>query len=153
MQARLSELRPIVNEHARLQMALDALDGLRTVFAGSPDVGPARAGGSRARRTGPANPPERAPRGANRKAVLQAVCDRPGASSAEIAAVSGVERNALYGVLRRLIKDGEVRTRELPTGRTGYTPGIQSAGRGAAHVEPHNDPTASSVAVSEPDTS
>ena len=128
MQARLSELRPLVEEHARLRTALDALDGLQAGVLGSSDVGPARASGPRARRTGPAKPRERAPRGANRQAVLEAVRDRPGASSAELAAVSGVERNALYGVLRRLVKDGEVHMRELPTGRTGYTPGAVSAG-------------------------
>jgi hypothetical protein len=55
--------------------------------------------------------------------VLQAVGERPGASAADIAAVSGVERNALYAVLRRLVQEGEVQTRQLPTGRTGYALG------------------------------
>jgi DNA-binding IclR family transcriptional regulator len=52
--------------------------------------------------------------------VLRAVEDRAGATSAELAAVSGVERNTLYGLLARLVKEGELQTRTLPTGRTGY---------------------------------
>jgi hypothetical protein len=125
MHARLSELRPLVDEHARLQTALRALGGIEGEAFGpaTTGAGAARVGRPRPRRTEPTKPRERSPRGANREAVLQAVRERPGASSAEIAAVSGVEQHTLYGVLRRLVRDGEVQTRELPTGRTGYAPG------------------------------
>jgi hypothetical protein len=164
---RLRELRPFVEEHERLETALRALGGVESdasggVSAGSTGGGLARVRRRKARRTGPANRRERAPRGANRQAVLQAVSERPGATSAEIAAVSGVERNTLYGVLRRLLQEGEVCTRELPTGRTGYAPAspqpveptttVEPAGQDT-HDERGEDPAAGSIAVSEPHTS
>lgn len=46
--------------------------------------------------------------------------DWPGATSAELATVSGVRRNTLYGLLARLVKEGALQTQSLPTGRTGY---------------------------------
>ena len=82
MSTRLAELRPLVDEHTRLNAALQALgdvDSRKSVRA--PAV-PA-ASRSRAPKTTPANARKRAPRGANRLAVLRAVEDRPGASSAE----------------------------------------------------------------------
>lgn len=121
--ARLGELRPLVDEHHRLDSALLAL--------GEPkgeSPGPQRASSSaqtrlRARKTKPAKPRQRAPHGANRDAVMRAVQDRPGVSSAELAAVSGVGQNTLYGLLARLVKNGELQARALPTGRIGYTLG------------------------------
>lgn len=46
--------------------------------------------------------------------------DRSGATSAELAEVSGVERNTLYGLLARLVNEGVLQARSRPTGRTGY---------------------------------
>jgi hypothetical protein len=125
--ARLRELRPLVEEHRRLEMALRALAGVEGGATGpvaAAGAGATRAGGRR--QTRPATAAKgrpRAPRGANRQAVLEAVRERPGATAAELAGVSGVERNALYGVLRRLVAEGELQTRNLPTGRTGYALG------------------------------
>ena len=62
----------------------------------------------------------RAPRGANREAVLRALEERPGASASELAAASGVDRTALYPLLSRLAERGEVVKEELPGGATGY---------------------------------
>lgn len=117
---RLSELRPLVDEQRRLEAALQALGDPAVVAA---DAAPARARSqakSAARKTTPVEEPKRAPRGANRAAVLQAVEDRPGATSAELAARSGVQRNTLNTLLSRLVKEGELQTRALPTGKTGY---------------------------------
>lgn len=125
---RLSELRPVVEEYRRLDAALQALGERTTKAAVSPPVSSARAS-SRARAKAPAKARKRAPRGANREAVLRAVTERPGAASAELAAVSGVGRNTLNGLLARLVKAGELQTRQLPTGRTGYARG---AARSAA---------------------
>ena len=119
LHARLEQLRPLVDEQRRLEAALAALGDARSAPAAS-SVRPSEAASSRARKPAPAQRRKRAPRGANREAVLRAVEDRPGATSAELASVSGVERNTLYGLLARLVKDGEVQTSELPTGRTGY---------------------------------
>ena len=62
----------------------------------------------------------RAPRGANREAVLAVVRDRPGVTASELAAASGVTGGTLYGLLRRLADQGELAKRELPGGQTGY---------------------------------
>jgi len=61
--------------------------------------------------------------------VLRAVAGRPGATSSELASVSGVKPNTLYALLTRLVKDGELQTQSLPTGRTGYAIGETRAGR------------------------
>jgi hypothetical protein len=63
---------------------------------------------------------QRAPRGANREAVLRVVEERPGASAREIATVSGVSGGTLYALLRTLIERGELEKRALPGGQSGY---------------------------------
>ena len=52
--------------------------------------------------------------------MLRAAEDRPGATSAELATVSGVQINTLHTLLGRLVKSGELKKETLPTGRTGY---------------------------------
>src|SRR4051794_12006373 len=71
----------------------------------------------------------RAPRGANREAVLAVVRERPGVSAGELAAASGVSGGTLYALLRRLTEQGELAKRELPGGQTGY---VLAAGDDAA---------------------
>jgi hypothetical protein len=115
MSTRLAELRPLVDEHRRLEAALRALGDAAS--SAPSDSGSARQHGPKPT---PAKRRKRAPRGANREAVLRAVKDRPGATSTELANVSGVERNTLYGLLTRLVNAGELQTQSLPTGRTGY---------------------------------
>ena len=116
--SRLEELRPLVEEQRRLEAALHALGDRASTP--STAVAPRAPASSRGAKPTPTPTRKRAPRGANRQAVLRAVGERPGATSAELATVSGVERNTLYGLLARLVKDGELQTSELPTGRTGY---------------------------------
>jgi hypothetical protein len=122
---RLAELRPLVDEHGRLAAAVQALGDVQSKApvpapASTPvQTKPRKMSSARARR--------RAPRGANRDAVLRAAQERPGATGAELAAVSGVERNTLNALLARLVKSGELQTRALPTGRTGYALGEQAA--------------------------
>ena len=128
MHARLEDLRPLVDEQRRLEAALHALGDSAPAASSASSAGPRAPASSRARKRAPAQPRKRAPRGANREAVLAAVRDRPGATSAELASVSGVERNTLYGLLARLVKEGELKTCELPTGRTGYALGEPTAG-------------------------
>lgn len=120
MSTRLAELHPLVDEQRRLEAALQALGGEIATAPGAAPASPPAPPMTRARKPALANRRTRAPRGANRAAVLRAVEDRAGATSAELAAVSGVERNTLYGLLARLVKEGELQIRTLPTGRTGY---------------------------------
>ena len=120
MSTRLAELRPLVDEHTRLDAALQALGDTdhRTPVPASP------AAAARSRSHPPHNTPatarKRAPRGANRLAVLRAAEDRPGATSAELATISGVQANTLHALLARLVKSGELQKETLPTNRTGY---------------------------------
>jgi hypothetical protein len=62
----------------------------------------------------------RAARGANREAVLAVVRERPGVTTRELAAASGVTGGTLYSLLSRLNEQGELAKRELPGGQTGY---------------------------------
>ena len=62
----------------------------------------------------------RAPRGANREAVLAVVRERPGVTAREVAAASGVTGGTLYSLLARLTARGELAKRDLPGGQTGY---------------------------------
>lgn len=119
--ARLAELRPLVDEHGRLDAALQALGEANSKAAVTSSPSSPVQTKSRAQ-TPPAKRRKRAPRGANREAVLRAAQQRPGATSAELAAVSEVEPNTLKALLTRLVKAGELQTRALPTGRTGYAP-------------------------------
>src|SRR3954468_14016047 len=96
---RLAASRAAAQEYERLEAALAALGG-------GPAAAPARA------RRRPAGQP-RAPRGANREAVLRALEERPGASASELAAASGVARTALYPLLNRLAESGEVVKEQL----------------------------------------
>jgi len=121
LDARLAELRPLVDEHGRLNAAMKALSETTPQAAGAtPASSPVTTTSARARKPPPAKPRKRAPRGANRQAVLRAASERPGATRAELAAVSGVDPNTLSALLARLVKAGELQTRALPTGRTGY---------------------------------
>ena len=122
---RLAQLRPLVDEYERLVAAHRALGDVHS--EAQPRHRPPSVH-SRAKppKRSPAKARPRAPRGANRLAALRAVQERPGATAAELAVVSGVERNTLNAVLARLVKSGELLTRALPTGRTGYAIGEQA---------------------------
>jgi hypothetical protein len=62
----------------------------------------------------------RAPRSADREAVLRVVAERPGVTTRELAAASGVEGDTLSALLRTLTQRGELGQRALPDGQTGY---------------------------------
>ena len=120
LHARLEELRPLVDEHGRIEAALQALGESRpSAPAATSARPPAPARAARKPASGP--PRKRAPRGANRDAVLRAVREQPGATTAELASASGVDRNTLYALLARLVKDGVLQRSKPPGGRAGYS--------------------------------
>jgi hypothetical protein len=139
LSTRLAELRPLVDEHARLEAAMQALGDVKPRNTGTGAANSSIKTKSRAQKTPPPKRRTRAPRGANREAVLRAASERPGATSAELAAVSGVQQNTLNGLLARLIRGGELQKRALPTGRTGYAlvdaPPAQPGGAGSADTD------------------
>jgi hypothetical protein len=119
---RLDASREAVHEYRRLEAALAALDSP----TGSPSAGtdrapaarPARSNGASDRRSTPTR--KRAPRGANRQAVMRVVGERPGITTSELAAASGVEKRTLYTLLSTLTKQRALERQELPGGQTGY---------------------------------
>jgi hypothetical protein len=110
--ARLKELRPLVEEFHRLEAASAALDG---VGGATGSAAPARRGRRRAATpsAAPAAGPRRRGRprgsGTRSKQALELVRTRPGISIPEIAEAMGIQQNYLYRVLPALQKDGLVR--------------------------------------------
>jgi len=113
--ARLKELKPLVDEYARLEAAAAAPDGVATAAPAAP----ARSRGSRhaaaaktsPRRRGAAKAKGRGrPKGTGTrtKEALTLVEANPGITIPEIAEKMGIKQNYLYRVLPGLAKDGLV---------------------------------------------
>lgn len=107
--ARLKELRPLVEEYTRLESARNALSGVA-------DDGAASSGGS-ARRRGPGRPrgsgsgKRGRPRGGNTrgKEALELVRTRPGITIRELAEAMDIQPNYLYRILPQLEQEGQVK--------------------------------------------
>jgi len=119
IEARLAELRPLVAEVEQLEAAKTAL--LNGGGVGSPAVARVRrvttvgtavaAAPARPRRVarpsrGGGDDAGRAPRGANRDAILQLVEERPGVSVAEIASVTKIAKPTVATTVSKLKRDG-----------------------------------------------
>src|SRR3954451_15953686 len=124
IRARLRDAEPTVREYERLETALAALGGIAAhVPSGRRTTRPASAPAARPRRRsiGPRRSSgTRAPRGANRAAVLRVLEQRPGVSVAELASASGIQRSVLYALLRTLERRGVIVKEQLPGGTTSY---------------------------------
>ena len=111
--ARLKELRPLVEEFHRLEAAAAALDGVSGPGTRSAGTTSARRGRRRAASAAPASGPRRRGRprgsGTRSKQALELVRTRPGITIPEIAEAMGIQQNYLYRVLPALQKDGLVR--------------------------------------------
>jgi len=128
--ARIAELRPLVEEAERLEAAKDALlaeaeavdrasrravsaarlsngfrDELRSGAASTPLAG-ARGGTYRNGGHADEDADERAPRGANQSAILAIVEERPGVSVAEIASVTKIAKPTVASTVSKLKRDG-----------------------------------------------
>ena len=104
--ARLRELRPLVDEFTRLEKAAAALAGVGgTQAAGTP----------RRRRSSNGGRPRRGrPRGSGNRAkqALELVRARPGITITELADAMGIKANYLYRVMPTLQKEGQVKKRD-----------------------------------------
>ena len=117
--ARLKELRPLVDEYHRLEAAAAALDGVATTSSSASTAAePARrrrgrAGSGRRQSGASADGGGRRGRprgsGTRSKQALELVRARPGISIPEMAQEMGIQQNYLYRVLPGLQKDGLVR--------------------------------------------
>jgi hypothetical protein len=117
IQARLKELRPLVDEYHRLEAAAAALDGVSATDSDGATAttrsgrGGAAAGTRRSGSGGGASGRRGRPRGSGTrsKQALELVRSRPGISIPEMAEEMGIQQNYLYRVLPGLQKDGLVR--------------------------------------------
>jgi CRP-like cAMP-binding protein len=105
IQARLKELRPLVDEYQRLEAAERALSGMETRSA------TATATTTRRRRSASGNGRRGRPRGSGTRGAqaLELVAQRPGITIPELADAMGIKQNYLYRVMPGLAKDGKVR--------------------------------------------
>jgi predicted transcriptional regulator len=100
--ARLNELRPIVQEAAGLEAALKALEGSDGVLASSR---PQR----RARRRGTvAGAPRRGQRGKSREKLIEYVGAHPGSTAGDVAKALGLKRNSVSTQLTQLARSGAI---------------------------------------------
>jgi ribosomal protein S25 len=103
--ARLRELRPLVEEFNRLEKAAAALAG----------VGGTQAAATRRRANGAGRSRRRGrPRGSGNRAkqALELVRARPGITISELADAMGIKANYLYRVMPTLQKEGQVKKRD-----------------------------------------
>src|SRR3954471_24865350 len=103
--ARLRELRPLVEEFNRLEKAAAALAR----------VGGTQAAATKRRSNGGGRPPRRGrPRGSGNRAkqALELVRARPGITITELADSMGIKANYLYRVMPTLQKEGQVKKRD-----------------------------------------
>jgi hypothetical protein len=106
IQARLKELRPLVDEYHRLEAAEQALSGVGGASAAT--AAPTR---SRRRRSSASSNGRRGrPRGSGTRAAqaLQLVTERPGITIPELADAMGIKQNYLYRVMPGLAEEGKV---------------------------------------------
>ena len=105
--ARLKELRPLVDEYNRLEKAASALAG---VTGGSTRRRSASSSNGR-RRSGTRR--RGRPRGSGKRALQaqELVSARPGITITELADAMGIQANYLYRVMPGLQKDGKVNKR------------------------------------------
>jgi hypothetical protein len=101
--ARLQELRPLVEEFNRLEKAAAALAGVGGTQAAT-----------RRRRTNGGRPRRGRPRGSGNRAkqALELVRARPGITISEMADAMGIKANYLYRVMPTLQKEGQVKKRD-----------------------------------------
>ena len=102
IEARLKELRPMVDEYNRLEAALGAFTGTTTTTT--------KAAPTRRRRSASSNGRRGRPRGSGTRAAqaLALVGERPGITIPELADAMGIKQNYLYRVMPGLAEEGKV---------------------------------------------
>jgi len=106
IEKRLRELRPLIEEKEQLEAVLAAL---KNGTAGDAPAAPRiRATTTRAAGRAPyaGGKSRRAPRGANREAILGVVRERPGVSAAEVAAITRIAKPTVHTTISQLKRKG-----------------------------------------------
>ena len=107
--ARLKELRPLVDEFHRLEAASAALHGVSGNDGGAAAKAPRRRARQSSGNSGGAKRGRPRGSGTRSKQALELVRTRPGITIPEMAEAMGIQQNYLYRVLPALQKDGMVR--------------------------------------------
>ena len=109
IQARLKELRPLVDEYNRLEAAERALSGVGTPAA-STSGSRRRTSSGAAKRNGTGSGRRGRPKGSGTRAAeaLKLVEERPGVTIPELAEAMGIKQNYLYRVMPTLAEEGKV---------------------------------------------
>jgi predicted Rossmann fold nucleotide-binding protein DprA/Smf involved in DNA uptake len=109
--ARLSELKPLVDEYERLSKAREALSGVGGTSArAATTTRRTRARRGSAARRGGGGGGRRGRRGGTRATqTLELVRSKPGISIPELAQAMGIQPNYLYRVLPGLEKEGQIK--------------------------------------------
>jgi hypothetical protein len=104
--ARLRELRPLVEEYQQLEQAANALNGLNGGGSTTRRRGPGRPRGTGRRRRG-------RPRGSGKRAIqaMELVSANPGITISDLADKMGIKANYLYRVMPTLQEEGKVKKR------------------------------------------
>ena len=104
IQARMKELRPLVDEFHRLEAAEQALSGVGGAPAEEPPRRRRRSGGSSS------NGRRGRPRGTGTRAAqaLKLVEEQPGITIPQLAEAMGIKQNYLYRVMPALADEGKV---------------------------------------------
>ena len=107
IQARLKELKPLVEEYERLVAAEQALSGVGGTAARGAAAAPTR---RRRRSSGSSNGRRGRPRGSGTRATqaFELVQARPGITIPELAEAMGIKQNYLYRVMPTLAEEGRV---------------------------------------------
>ena len=110
IQARMKELRPLVEEYTRLEAAERALSGVGSNGAGSRTSSAPAAPAKRRRSSGSGTGRRGRPRGSGTRAVqaFELVKARPGITIPELAESMGIKQNYLYRVMPTLAEEGKV---------------------------------------------
>ena len=110
IQARLKELKPLVEEYTRLEAAERALSGVGTNGTGSRTASAPAAPAKRRRSGGSGSGRRGRPRGSGTRAVqaFELVKARPGITIPELAESMGIKQNYLYRVMPTLAEEGKV---------------------------------------------
>jgi predicted HTH transcriptional regulator len=105
IEKRLKELRPLIEEKEQLEAVLAALTNGSTAPApAAPRVRATTRSSGRAPYA--AGKGRRAPRGANREAILTVVRERPGVSAAEVAEITKIAKPTVHTTISQLKRKG-----------------------------------------------
>jgi len=110
IQARMKELKPLVEEYTRLEAAERALSGVGSNGTGTRTASAPAAPAKRRRSSGSGSGRRGRPRGSGTRAVqaFELVKARPGITIPELAESMGIKQNYLYRVMPTLAEEGKV---------------------------------------------